>query len=1131
MKQTKNSQKLVFSFLFLLFLGLVPSLAALTQYKITPADGAAGDAFGEAVDTDGQRVIIGAPEKDNTTGAAYIFEWDGNQYIESAKLVASDAVNLAKFGEAVSIHGDIAAVGAYNVNLGAGAVYIFEYDGASWQETAKLIASDAASQDNFGYSIALDGDTLLVGARANEDFGNFTGAAYIFERSNGSWTETNKLLASDASTNSWFGWDVDLAGDVAIVGAPKNNSVGAGYIFRNGIGGWGEEAKLTPASGSPGDNFGEAVGISGDNVVVGASDALVGTVNTGAAYVFSYNIGNWSQTAMLLGSDVTTEVRFGDGVDIDGSTILVGARLMNGRGAYYVYEFDNGWSETEKVSIGSTLDQFAWEVALADGVRVAGALGDDDNGSVSGSAYVYGEPMTPTSGSLTIAVEADPTDGTDFTFYGLLSNSGLGNITTIAGDGTANYSGDGGSAELSQLQYPHSVALDSAGNLYISDKFNHRIRKVDSLTGIITTVAGTGVPGYSGDGGQATTSQINRPHGIFVDALDNLYITDELNQRIRKVDLNTGIITTVAGNGVAGFSGDGGPAISSSLSAPKWVTVDSAGNIYIADSDNHRIRRVEAGTGTMTTFVGTGTGGYNGDNILAINAQINRPVTVIVDEADNVYISDYDNNRIRKVDILTGLITTVVGNGTRGSAGDGGLAVNAQVDQLHGINFDASGNLYIADTYNHRIRRVDAMSGIISTVAGDGTQGYSGDGGPSVNAQLNYPHDIVFDSHGDYYIAGHSNHVVRKVIVEPISFILDDANPDDMDGVAQNITYTNVPPGIYEISEVVPQDWLLVGAICTGGNDSGTLIQNDLTIQLDPGEEIHCTFSNEAEPTVAVPTVCLYESDGITGIADAQVQYYAAGWQIFGDTGQNGCVAKTDLPLGSYTFRISYGGASIDQVQNLNLDPLVIFQTVEVTVQLEDSNSDPLDIGNVQYYASGWKTFGTTTGGQVSLELLPRNYSFRMYYAGASVDLVQNVSTDSVVIFQTTNVTVRLEDSNSDPLDTGTVQYYASGWKTFGTTIGGQVSLELLPSNYSFRMYYAGASVDATQNVASDPLVIFQTGAVFSTSGAVTSYYAGGWQTFINGMELLPKNYSFRFNNGTPDTTYEILAGTNNTLD
>jgi hypothetical protein len=172
--------------------------------------------------------------------------------------MASDAANLAKFGEAVSIYGDTAAVGAYNVDLGAGAVYIFEYDGTVWQESVKLVASDAASQDNFGYSIALDNDTLLVGARANEDFGSYTGAAYIFERSNGLWTETNKLLASDASPNSRFGWDVDLAGDLAIVGAPKNNSVGAGYIFRNGISGWEEEAKLVPASGSPGDNFGEA---------------------------------------------------------------------------------------------------------------------------------------------------------------------------------------------------------------------------------------------------------------------------------------------------------------------------------------------------------------------------------------------------------------------------------------------------------------------------------------------------------------------------------------------------------------------------------------------------------------------------------------------------------------------------------------------------------------------------------------------------------------------------------------------------------------------------------------------------------------------------------------------------------
>ena len=217
------------------------------------------------------------------------------------------------------------------------------------------------------------------------------------------------------------------------------------------------------------------------------------------------------------------------------------------------------------------------------------------------------------------------------------------------------------------------MAVDASGNLYIADTGNNRIRKV-SATGIITTVAGNGSAGYSGDGGPATSAQLDGPEGVAVDGSGNLYIADTCNNRIRKVSA-TGIITTVAGNGSAGYSGDGGPATSAQLSLPAGVAVDGSGNLYIADSGNNRIRKVSA-TGIITTVAGNGSPGYSGDGGPATSAQLNQPAGVAVDASGNLYIADSSNNRIRKVS-ATGIITTVAGNGFDGYSGDGGPATSA----------------------------------------------------------------------------------------------------------------------------------------------------------------------------------------------------------------------------------------------------------------------------------------------------------------------------------------------------------------------------------------------------------------------------------------------------------------------
>jgi len=340
-------------------------------------------------------------------------------------------------------------------------------------------------------------------------------------------------------------------------------------------------------------------------------------------------------------------------------------------------------------------------------------------------------------------------------------------ISTVAGDGKYGYSGDGGPATSAELDFGGvaGIAVSPTGNLYLADGSNNRVRMVSAKTGVITTVAGNGTGGYSGDGGSAISAKLSLPTGVALDGAGNLYISDEANNRIRMVSATSGVITTVAGNGTASYSGDGGPATSAELNYPTGVALDGFGNLYIADRSNNRIRMVSAKTGLITTVAGNGTDGFSGDGGAATDATLTNPTSVMLDGAGNLYIADTENGRIRKVTAATGAISTVAGGGTAGSgySGDGGPATSATLYNPTSVVQDGTGNLYIADSLNNRIRMVSATSGVITTVVGNGAGGYSGDGGPATVAELNDPNGVVLDGAGDLYIADNGNDVVREV--------------------------------------------------------------------------------------------------------------------------------------------------------------------------------------------------------------------------------------------------------------------------------------------------------------------------------------------------------------------------------
>jgi sugar lactone lactonase YvrE len=330
-------------------------------------------------------------------------------------------------------------------------------------------------------------------------------------------------------------------------------------------------------------------------------------------------------------------------------------------------------------------------------------------------------------------------------------------ISTVAGNGEPGFSGDGGPAREARLNRPCAVAVDREGSLYIADYMNHRVRKV-GRDGTIATLAGTGEPGFGGDGGPAAKARLQGPYGVSVDRHGNVYVADQRNNRVRKITAE-GLISTVAGNGKRRFEGDGGPATAAALAGPDATVSDEEGNLYIADSGNHRVRKVSP-DGTITTVAGTEQG-FAGDRGPAVRARLNLPAALALDPKGNLYVGDFHNHVVRKVS-PDGVIQTVAGTGERGFNGDGLPATRAELNEPGGVGVAPDGSLLIADGVNFRVRRV-GPDGIMRTIAGTGREGYAGDGGPATQASLSVLDILAVDGRGNVYIADHGNDRVRRL--------------------------------------------------------------------------------------------------------------------------------------------------------------------------------------------------------------------------------------------------------------------------------------------------------------------------------------------------------------------------------
>ncbi len=472
-------------------------------------------------------------------------------------------------------------------------------------------------------------------------------------------------------------------------------------------------------------------------------------------------------------------------------------------------------------------------------------------------------------------------------------------VTTVVGTGSSGYSGDGGPAVSAQIGGVTCVGLDSAGNLYVPDQFNHRVRKV-TTDGTISTVAGNGTSGYKGDGDSATNAQLANPSCVVVDSSGNLYISDTSNAVVRKV--SGGKISAYAGNNSLGpgYGGDGIAATSTQINNPSGLALDSAGNLYIADTSNNLVRKVTASTGIITRVAGLGGTTDSGDGGLAVNAQLNNPQGLALDAAGNLYVADSGNYRIRKI-TASGLISTVAGS-SNGYSGDGGLATKAKITNAKGVAVDTAGNIYIADTSNSRIRKV-TTDGTITTIAGTGAFNYGGDGGPANLAKFWFPAGVAVDGSGHVYVADTQNYRIRLLTPAAQTPTI---NPGGVVSALAFGGFTSVAPGswieIYGSNLAsTTRGWRTSGdnSDFSGGNAPTSLDGNSVTVG---GQSAFIDYVSPGQINAQVPSTI---GSGPMQIIVSTINGPSAPYTITVNSTQPGLLAPSSFNIGESQYLVA----------------------------------------------------------------------------------------------------------------------------------------------------------------------------------------------------------------------------------
>lgn len=571
-----------------------------------------------------------------------------------------------------------------------------------------------------------------------------------------------------------------------------------------------------------------------------------------------------------------------------------------------------------------------------------------------------------------------------------------GVINTVAGNGAWIYRSDNVLATNASIFLPMSEVVDAAGNLYLADSSNNRVRKVDATTGLISTVAGNGSPGIAGDGGPATSAMISNPAGLALDGAGNLYIADSGNSAIRRIDAITGVITTVAGTlGQQGSTGDGGPATAARLSFPYGIAFDAARNLYIADTGNNLVRRVDASTGIITTIAGSGVVGYDGDAKQATAAALNSPWNVVVAADGSFYIADLTNNRIRRVDTAS-VISTVAGTAQRGFSGDGGPATSALLNNPASMVLDVAGNLFIADSGNNRVRKVNVGTGVITTISGNDSQSMSGDAGPADAASLYGPYSLFIDGPGNLYIGDMFHNRIREINSQAVSLeyatirVSKTSPPQSRTFENDGNAPMNLLAPLLDQAALDPATTtcaagsMAVGISCTLGVEFaptvvGDTVQGAVTLKSDAGNSpnvIHLSgkvltvepttavLSASANPAVFGIPVTLTATVSSADTSRSGNVDFMEGNTLLGSANLDGSgvtsITTSSLSLGQHTLIANYAG---DANNASSSTPAYILTVKQATTLVLGSSANPETVtNNVTFSVTASAASGVPTG-------------------------------------------------------------------------------------------------------------------------------------------------------------------------